>query len=60
MSQREEPLFDYKDRPIGEAYMLADGGISLDFVNYNSIILLNKDSTDRIFKLIEDDRRERK
>jgi hypothetical protein len=59
MSQRTEQLFDYKDRSIGEFYMLADGRIAFDFINYNSIVILNKDSTDRILKLIEDDLRER-
>lgn len=59
MSQRIERLFDYKDRPIAECYMLADGGLAIDFDHDYQLTLLNRDSTDRIFKLIMDDRRER-
>ena len=59
MSQRIEQLFDYKDRAIGECYILADGGIAFDFINYASVEMLNRDSTDRMFKLIMDDKRER-
>ena len=59
MSQRIEQLFDYKDRPLGECYMLADGGIGLDCEYGTNFVLLNRESTDRMFKLIMDDRRER-
>lgn len=59
MSQREERIYDYKDRAIAEAYILADGGIGFNLDHGVNILLLNRESTDRIFKLIMDDRRER-
>lgn len=59
MSQRVEQLFDYKDRPLGECYNLACGGIGIDLLFGANILLLNRDSTDRLFKLIMDDRKER-
>lgn len=57
MSQRLEPVFDYKDRALGESFILADGGIAFDF--FSSIYLLNRESTDRLLKLLLADRIER-
>jgi len=59
MSERKERLFDYKDRPIGSCYNLADGGIGLELDYGANILLLNRDSADRLFKLIMDDRKAR-
>lgn len=59
MSQRTITITDYKDRTVGEAYILADGGIGFE-LNSPSILLLSREATDEIFKLIMDDRRERK
>lgn len=59
MSQRTESLFDYKNRFIGEFYMLADGGLAFDFNYGANNLLLSKETTDRILKLLIDDRKER-
>jgi Zn finger protein HypA/HybF involved in hydrogenase expression len=42
MSQRIIRILDYKDRPLAEAYMLADGGIAFDFDHESQITLLSQ------------------
>lgn len=59
MSQRTIRILDYKNRPLCEAYMLADGGVAFDFDHEHQISLLSRDSTDELIKLLLDDRRER-
>ena len=59
MSQRTERIYDYKDRPIASVWIMADGGIQFDFDHDVSCPILNRDSSDRLVKLILDDRRER-
>lgn len=59
MSQRIIEVLDYKMRNIGECYMLADGGIAFQ-LNYGAnTVLLSRDTTDEVLRLLLDDRRER-
>lgn len=59
MSRRTEQLFDYKDRPIGKCFNLVDGGLGIELDFGANLLFLNRESTDKLLKLLYDDRKER-
>lgn len=59
MSQEIIRLTDYKGRAFAEAYVMADGGVTIDFDNETTMGIFSRESTDKLLKLLLADRRER-